>query len=123
MSALRKLALTIAAHNHLAVDRTELDSIAAYQSLKARSASESDTPVSTLNNPLIPSQYDYMQIGELVAMVEAEASQLAQFGAQVLDAAKEGLLTAVDEGGFEMDATRWDFKVFAENHLEAGLMV
>ncbi len=56
----------------------------------------------------IPSEYDYMTVGELVA-----------FAQTVLGAAHQGLQSAVGEAGVEPDEARWGFNVLAEDHLRS----
>lgn len=118
MSAIHKLALTIAAHNHVAIEATEQDSLALFVELKAKAGQDQGLRVSELGDHPIPDQYADMMVHELVSMIEHEAACFVGFGGRLLEAAHEGLLDAVEAGGFEMDATRWCFKSFAEKAID-----
>jgi hypothetical protein len=119
MSAIYALALSAAAHNHVAVDACEQESLDLFRRLKAMAENDSETQIISLGDEPIPSEYDYMTVGELVAMIESEASQLVAFAKTVLSAAHQGLQVAVNTSGFERDEARWDFNMLAEDHLRA----
>lgn len=121
MPAIHKLALTIAAHNHVAIEATEQDSMALFVQLKAKAGHDHDLRVNELADHPIPDQYADMTVHELVSLIEHEAACLVDFGGRLLEAAHEGLLDAVEGDGFEMDATRWCFKSFAEQSIEKAL--
>lgn len=120
MSEIQNLALLIAAHNHIAVEGTEQDSLRVYLALKAQADADRDPRINEPDNRAdkpIPSKRDDLMVHELVAIIDREAVLLAAFGERVLEAAHSGLLDAVEGVGFEIDATRWCFKSFAETGL------
>ncbi|HBO2935211.1 TPA: hypothetical protein L4R50_000207 [Pseudomonas aeruginosa] len=119
MSAIYALALTAAAHNHVAIEDSEQESLDLFRRLKAMAEKDSETQIISLGAEPIPSAYDYMTVGELVAMIESEASQLVAFAKTVLSAAHQGLQVAAARTGFERDEARWDFNMLAEDHLQA----
>lgn len=119
MSAIYDLALTVAAHNHVAIDGSEQDSLALFRRMKAMAEEGSETQIISLADEPIPSEYDYMTVGELVAMIEGEASQLVAFAQIILGAAHQGMLAAVEKSGVERNESRWDFNMLAEDQLRA----
>lgn len=120
MSPAQKTALTTASHLHVAIEQSEQESLDAYFRLKALSADNGETLVSTLSSESIPSEYDYMTVLELVELIEIDAHQLMAFGLLMLNSAHQGLMDAAEKPGFEMDASRWSLMDFADSHLLAA---
>ncbi|HDS1721621.1 hypothetical protein NPS53_08925 [Pseudomonas putida] len=119
MSNIQRLALIIAAHNHVALEDSEADSLALYLNLKQQAEADSQLRIDQLDVDGIPGQYDLMTVFELVEMIELEATQLVSFSNKVIEAAHQGLMDAAEQPGFEMDATRWSLVTFAETRLGA----
>lgn len=119
MSAIYDLALNVAAHNHVAIEGSEQDSLALFRRLKAMAEEDSETQIISLGDEPIPSEYDYMTVAELVALIESEATQMVDFAKTVLGAAHQGFKAAVNKPEFVLDEARWDFNVLAEDHLQA----
>jgi len=119
MSAIYDLALNVAAHNHVAIEDSEKDSLDLFRRLKAMAEEDSETQIISLGDEPIPSEYDYMTVGELVAMIEGEARQLVAFAQTVLGAAHQGLQAAVEKSGVEPDEASGQRNVLAEDHLRA----
>jgi hypothetical protein len=117
MTPSQKLALTTAAHLHVAIEDSEQDSLELYCRLKAMAADSAEVQVISLGDEPIPSEYDYLTVQELVELIELDAKEFLDFSLRMLDAAHQGLMSAVEKPGFEMDASRWDFKAFADSHL------
>lgn len=117
MSAIHRLALISAAHNHVAIEGTEQSSLALFFALKAQSDADASLRVDQFDSSEIPSQYDLLTVLELVELIEHEAALLVSFSERIMQAAHQGLMEAAEEPGFEMDASRWDFKMFAEGQL------
>lgn len=118
MSAINKFALTIAAHNHVAIEATEQESLALFVELKAKAEEGHNLRVNELGDHPIPDQYADMKVHELESMIEHEAACLVGFGGRLLEAAHRGLIDAVEDDRFEMDATRWCLNSFAEKAIE-----
>lgn len=119
MSTIQRLALIVAAHNHVALEGTEDDSFAMFLSLKQQAEADAQLKIGQLDVDAIPGQYDLMTVFELVEMIELEAAQLVSFSNTIISAAHQGLIDASDEPGFEMDASRWNLVAFAETRLGA----
>lgn len=119
MPNIRRLALITACHNHLALEGTEAESLLQFFALKSQAEAEADSQlqVGHLGATKIPGQYDLMTVLDLVEMIEHEATQLVAFSNRVIDAAHQGLMDAVEEPGFELDASRWNLSGFAEAQL------
>jgi len=63
MSAIYDLALNVAAHNHVAIEDSEKDSLDLFRRLKAMAEEDSETQIISLGDEPIPSEYDYMTVG------------------------------------------------------------
>lgn len=107
-------ALTLAATHYVDGQLINFDADEVYPRLKTLSQEGNCLLASEVRDFTISSDYQHLTITELVDRIEVSANQMAEFGKLMLDAAHEGLMEAVDEPGFEMDASRWDFAAFAE---------
>lgn len=121
MSTIQRLALISAAHNHVALEGTEAESLTMFLTLKAQAESDSQIKVGQLGAIEIPGQYDFMTVLELVEMIEQEASQLVSFSNRVIEAAHRGMVIAVEEPGIELDTSQWSLSTFAETQLVSEL--
>lgn len=117
MSAIHRLALICAAHNHVAIEDTKQASLDLFYTLKSKSEDDACMRVDQFGSTDIPGQYDLLTVLELVELIEHEASELVLFSESILNAAQSGLLGASTEPGFELDASGLNLKSFAETEL------
>lgn len=114
MNNAQSRALTIAASSYVDTTLLKLDACELYPRLKSLSQSGSCLLASEIEDFAISAEHQHLTVTELVQSIESSANQMVMFGKLMLEAAHEGLMEAVEEPGFEMDATRWDFEAFAE---------
>lgn len=117
MSTIASLALTVAAHNHLALEGSEAEALNLFHALKQRAEADPQMMIGQLKPCDIRDQYDGMTVLELVEMIEHEAAQLVSFSSRVVEAAHQGMKDAAEEHGFELEASQWNLVAFAEVRL------
>jgi len=116
MTNLQARAHELAAASYVDEQQLKLDSCELYPRLKAL-ASRTNVPASEAPEFAFKPEHHHLCVAEIVQQIEASANAMLAFGKLVLEAAHEGLMDAVDEPGFEMDAYRWDFTAFAEARI------
>ncbi|WP_121498225.1 hypothetical protein [Pseudomonas aeruginosa] len=107
-------ALTLAATHYVDGQLLKFDADEVYPRLKTLSQEGNCLLASEVRDFTISPDYHHLTVTELVERIEVTANQMVEFGKLMLTAAHEGLMEAVEEPGFEMDASRWDLAAFAE---------
>jgi hypothetical protein len=110
-------ALTLAASHHVDCHQLTINADELYPILKELSKSGNCLLASEITDFTISAPSQHLTVTELVESIEVSANQMVEFGKLMLNAAHEGLMDAVEEPGFEMDASRWDFAAFAEGRI------
>ncbi|PBV09250.1 hypothetical protein CJU35_05185 [Pseudomonas aeruginosa] len=110
-------ALTLAATHFVDGQLLKFDADEVYPRLITLSQEGNCLLASEVPGFTISADYLHLTVTELVERIEVTANQMVEFGKLMLTAAHEGLMEAVEEPGFEMDASRWDFAAFAEAHI------
>lgn len=120
MNAIQAHALSLAAHNHVALGSTALEALEVFMQLKAMSEDDKTRDLRICEVKFVgnASEDDEGLVHEMVSMIEHDAQSLIDFGKSLLNAAHLGLIDAAIDGSLDSDATTWNLYSLAEINLE-----